>query len=183
MSPQITGIVALLVGALICFYGYPLFRILLPVIGFMVGYIVGTNLAPDQPVLALVIAVVLAVIGALLAYPLWSLFITIGGALLGGSIGYLLAAQLGFLNNTVTLLIFVAVGAVLFGVLFNSVRDLMVMLNTAINGALLMIYGLGLVIGADLQSQDILELVVVAVLATFGFLAQYRFFRNSRMYS
>jgi len=75
---------AIIVGLISCFYGYPLFRILLIVAGLIYGYMIGQILAPaSHPVLSLALGIILAVVLAVFAYPLWSIGVALVGAALG----------------------------------------------------------------------------------------------------
>ena len=84
MSSSLVGVLAIAYGAVFALFGYPIFRILLPIYGGMIGYIVGvTVVAPDYPIAALVVAVILAILFASAAYLYWSVMIGIAGAILG----------------------------------------------------------------------------------------------------
>jgi hypothetical protein len=78
------GIAAILVGLVSCFSGYPLFRILLIIAGFIEGYVLGQSFVPaGYAWLAPVIGIGAAVVLAVLAYPLWSIGVIVIGAALG----------------------------------------------------------------------------------------------------
>jgi len=135
------GVAAILVGLASCFYGYPLFRIVLILAGLIYGYLLSQAFTPaSQPWLALLIGVGAAVVMALLAYPLWSL----GVIVIGAALGFMILGALGqALNLSPGAVILMGVlGAAVVGFLFSSVRDLFVMLATAFSGATQVVYGL-----------------------------------------
>jgi phosphotransferase system glucose/maltose/N-acetylglucosamine-specific IIC component len=68
MSPFLTGLLLVLVGLAGVFWGYRIFRIILPIYGGVAGYIIAYNwLGQTSWVLALIVGVVLAIILALTA--------------------------------------------------------------------------------------------------------------------
>lgn len=102
MNPSIIGIVAVAVGLLACFAGYRLFRIVLPILGFLVGLGLGAQLAAtvfNEPYLgsplSWVIAVVVGLVIATIAFVWWYLSVALTIAGLGYAIGYGAATGLG----------------------------------------------------------------------------------------
>jgi hypothetical protein len=179
------GIVAVLVGLVTCFYGYPLFRLLLILAGLIVGYALGQALVQaGHPWLSLGIGILAALALAAFAYPLWSIGVTISGAVLG----FLILSAMGVALNAsqaVTLLLG-ALGAVLIGILFYQARDFFVMLTTALNGAVEVAFGLGWLIPALAfrpGASNYLALAIVFVLGALGFAVQYGMFKDQRTYS
>lgn len=178
------GIIALLVGLVTCFYGYPLFRILLILAGLIVGYGLGQAVVQvGHPWLSLGIGVVAAVALAAFAYPLWSLGVTISGAVLGFLIFSAMGATLNASQGVILLL--GALGAILMGILFYQAKDLFVMLTTALNGAVEVAFGLGWLIPAlafRRGASNFLALALIFVLGALGFLVQYGMFKDRRTY-
>jgi hypothetical protein len=178
-------VAAIFVGLVSCFYGYPLFRILLIFAGLIYGYLLGQVLAPaTHPWLALACGVGLAIVLAVFAYPLWS----IGVFLLGAALGFVFLHFVGAaLDASKAIVILLGIlGAVIFGALFFHLRDLVVMVATAFNGAALVVFGLGwyfpsLAFGSG--HANILDIVIMLVLGAFGFGLQYSMFRGRRTYS
>jgi hypothetical protein len=176
---------AIVVGLVSCFYGYPLFRILLVIAGLIYGYLLGQTLAPvSHPWLSLALGIVLAVMLAVFAYPLWS----IGVVLVGAALGFVLLHFIGAaLNATPTIIILLGImGAIIFGILFYTVKDLLVIVATAFNGAALVVFGLSyyiLVMAFGGGRANILDLVVMVVLGGLGFALQFSMFRGRRTYS
>jgi len=179
------GIAAILVGLASCFYGYPLFRIFLVLAGLIFGYLLGQSFTPaSQPWLALVIGVGAAVVMALLAYPLWSISVFLIGAALGcmilGSLGLALNLSPG------AVILMGVLGAAVVGLLFSGARDLFVMLATAFNGAVQVVYGLGFLLpGLAFGGgrANFLAVVTIMVLGGVGFAAQYGMFKDRQTYS
>jgi len=179
------GVAAIFVGLAGCFYGYPLFRIFLVLAGLIYGYLLGQSLVPaSHPWVALVIGLGVAVILAMLAYPLWS----IGVIVIGAALGFMILSSLGIaLNASQGVLILLGVlGAAVVGFLFSRNRDLFVMLATAFNGAVELVYGLGLIFPALVFGggrSNILAVMAMVVLGGFGFAVQYGMFKGRRTYS
>jgi hypothetical protein len=176
---------AIVVGLISCFYGYPLFRILLIIAGLIYGYMIGQILAPaTHPALSLAIGIVLAVILAVFAYPLWSVGVTLVGAALGFFLLHFVGAAL---NTTHAVIILLGVlGAIIFGVLFYFIKDLLVIVATAFNGAALFVFGLSWympVMAFGGGRANILDLVVMVVVGGLGFALQFSMFRHRRKYS
>ena len=176
---------AIIVGLISCFYGYPLFRILLVLAGLIYGYMLGQVLAPaSHPALSLALGIVLAVVMAVFAYPLWSIGVVIVGAALGFVLLHFIGAALNA-TQAVTILLGV-MGAVTFGILFYYVKDLLVIVSTAFNGAAMTVFGLGGYISAlafGSGRANILDLVIMVVLGGLGFAFQFSMFKGRRKYS
>jgi hypothetical protein len=176
---------AILVGLASCFYGYPLFRIFLILAGLIYGYLFGQSFSPvSQPGLALLIGVGAAVVLALLAYPLWSIGVTI----IGAALGFMILGTLGQALNVSpgAVILMGIIGAAVVGVLFYGVRDLFVMLSTAFSGATQVVYGLGLFLPALAFGggrANFLAIVAMMVLGGVGFATQYAMFKDRRTYS
>jgi Domain of unknown function (DUF4203) len=178
------GMAAILVGLACCFYGYPLFRIFLVLCGLIYGYMLGYSWAPASNAwMPLAIGVGAAVVLAALAYPLWSIGVILVGAALGSMILITLGLALNASQAILTLLGVVGAGAI--GLLFYLVRDFLVMVATAFNGAVLVVIGLGwfipaLVLGRGANPPDF---VIMLILGALGFAVQYAMFRERRTYS
>jgi hypothetical protein len=179
------GIVAILVGLASCFYGYPLFRIVLVLAGLIYGYVLGQAFVPaSHPWLALLIGVGAAVFMAMLAYPLWS----IGVIMIGAALGFMILCSVGIALNASqgTFILLGVLGASATGFLFYRTRDLIVMMATAFNGGVQVVYGLGLffpILAFGRGRSNFLTVVAMVVLGGFGFAIQYGMFRDRRMYS
>ena len=89
------GVVAVLIGILACFAGYRVFRIVLPILGFIVGLGVGAQLAEaflGEPyfdsVTSWLVAIVVGLVFAAIAFVWWYLSVALTIAGLGYAIGY-----------------------------------------------------------------------------------------------
>jgi hypothetical protein len=177
------AIVAILIGLAVCFFGYRLFRILLPLAGLVVGYAFGAGLVqPDQWLLAILMGVVVAIVFAVLAWMFWSLSVIIGGALLGFGLGWQIGILL-FVPGVIPLIIAVVV-AIAAAVLFAKLRKVGIMILTAANGASAAIYGLGLLLPfLGLNSRpNIIATLVIIVLGVVGFFVQYSMHKAQDLY-
>jgi hypothetical protein len=176
---------AIIVGLISCFYGYPLFRILLVVAGLIYGYALGQMLAStSHPGLSLALGIVLAVVLAVFAYPLWSIGIVLVGAALGFGLLHFIGAALN--ADQAVIILLGVMGAIIFGILFYYVKDLLVIVATAFNGAALTVFGLGgfiKIMAVGSGQANILDLVIMVVLGGLGFALQFSMFRNLRRYS
>jgi hypothetical protein len=178
-------IFAIIIGLASCFYGYPLFRIFLVLAGLFYGFIYGQSFYPaSHPFISILIALVAAVVLALLAYPLWSF----GVVLVGAALGFVIFGEIGLVLNFPQLgvIVFGILGALCLGFLFYRARDLFVILATAYNGAVQVVYGLGLFHAAQATrfgQWNFLPIVAIVVLGSLGFATQYVMFKNRRKYA
>jgi hypothetical protein len=184
MDPWVR-IIAILMGLAGCFYGYPLFRIFLILGGLFYGFLYGQSFYPaSHPLLAVLIGVAAAVVLAILAYPLWSL----GVIAVGAALGFMIAGELGVALNLPEMGVIALgfLGAAVLGLLFYRARDLFVMAATAFNGAVQVVYGLGLFHGALAIGHgraNALALLAMVILGSVGFAIQYGMFKEERRYS
>jgi hypothetical protein len=118
MTETVIGVLAILIGLMACLAGYAVFRIVLPVLGFLVGMGLGAQLAAtlfDQPYLdtplSWILAVGVGVLLATIAFAWWYISVALTIAGLGYAIGYGAAIGLGL---TVT-------GSVIAGVILAVV--------------------------------------------------------------
>lgn len=95
MNEAVIGILAVLIGLVACLAGYIVFRLVLPILGFLVGLGLGAQLAAalfDQPYLgsplSWIVAIGVGLVVATIAFIWWyvSVALTIGG--LGYAIGF-----------------------------------------------------------------------------------------------
>jgi hypothetical protein len=187
-NPQtvVTSVITLLIGVVLLFYGYPIFRVLLPLAGLVFGYYFGQNLFPSQPAVAFIAAIALAILFGILAYSAWSLLITISGALVGFGIGTQLAFTLG-LDQTGRFIAGIVLSLVI-GLLAYQARDLMVMVQTALLGAGTILFGIGAlyepmnILGTARSAPNGLALIGLLVLAAIGFFFQYSRFGQRHIY-
>ena len=88
------ALIAVAIGLVACFFGYRLFRAVLPVFGFVLGAIVGAqavflifNEGIFATLLSIVAAVVVGIVFGLLAYFWWALGIVLAVGGMGFAIG------------------------------------------------------------------------------------------------
>ncbi len=192
------GALVMLAGLLFCFVGYRFFRILITIWGFFAGFNLGTaamtalfSNAFLATTAGIVLGLVIGLVFAVLAY----FFYYFAIVLLGASAGYDLGSGfIGLISNNLNLIAFI-VGvalAVIFVllILILNLPKLLIMVFTALGGAVAMIVGLLILINqakvADLQFGEAVALVraswlwtIVAIaLAVVGFLVQWSTMRT-----
>ena len=189
------GALVLIVGALFCFVGYRFFRILIAIWGFFAGFNIGTAAMTalfSQPFIAtttgIILGIVIGLVFAVLAYFFYYFAVVLLGATAGYDLGSGLIGAIG-LNNPGFIAVIVGVAvAVVFAlvILLFNLPKLLIMVFTALGGAVAMLAGLLILIGqvkvVNLQFGDAVALVKVSwfwsivalVLAVIGFLAQWR---------
>jgi hypothetical protein len=148
------GVVAILIGILSCFLGYRVFRIVLPILGFIVGLGLGAQLAAaffGEPYLSSltswVIAIVVGLAFATIAFIWWYVSVALTIAGLGYAIGYGVAIGVGVGATTSTLVgIVVAVAAALAAVVLRIPIAIVIVMSafwgaSAILGGALLLMG------------------------------------------
>lgn len=183
MPSSLVAMMVVTYGVVFALFGYPIFRVLLPIYGGFVGYAVGLAIiVPDLPLVAFLFALALAIVFASVAYFYWSFMIGLAGALLGYG---LVAGLVMFVNPTapvMSLLIGLA-GALIGFLVFLAAKDLMVMVASALNGAM--------IVGGATHSwlypvstiRDYITLVIFSAVAVIGVVVQVRLFGKERKYS
>lgn len=151
----LVALIAIGIGALALFVGYRLWLNLLPVFGFFVGFVAGTQLVSVllgegflQNVLGIVVGVVLAIAFAVLAIVWWwaGVIVSIGG--FGFAVGYGIMPALGFDPGIISVLIGLAV-AVLFAIAAVVLRlpRALVIVATSLWGAGAVLGGILVILG------------------------------------
>lgn len=112
------ALIAVAIGLVACFFGYRLFRAVLPVFGFVVGAIVGAqavflifNEGIFATLLSIIAAVAVGIVFGLLAYFWWALGIVLAVGGMGFAIGNALLPALNIDLDLVSWLLGLAVGA------------------------------------------------------------------------
>ena len=95
VNEVVIGILAVLIGLVACLAGYVVFRLVLPILGFLVGLGLGAQLAAtlfDQPYLgsplSWIVAVAVGLVVATIAFIWWYVSVALTIAGLGYAIGY-----------------------------------------------------------------------------------------------
>jgi len=148
------GLLAVAIGVAVCFAGLRLWFWLLPVWGFVVGFLGGaglvTWLAGDgflSTTLGIVVGLVVGIGASLIAYLWWYIGAIMAAGSAGASLGTTLFAAIG-IDSSVVLFIVGLVFAVVFalGALVLALPIYMVAFSTGIAGATIIIAGVLLVI-------------------------------------
>ena len=189
------GALVLLVGAAFCFVGYRFFRILIAIWGFFAGFNLGAgamtalfNNAFLGTTTGIVLGLVIGLVFAALAYFFYYFAVVLLGASAGYTLGSGLIGAIGLNNPGFVAVIVGVVLAVVFAflILVLNLPKILIMVFTALGGAVAMLAGLLILFGqvkvAYLQYGDAVALVkaswfwsIVAIaLAVVGFLAQWR---------
>ncbi len=190
VSEIVVGVLAVAVGLLACFAGHRAFRIVLPLLGFFVGFGLGAQVAAStldqaylESPLSWVIAIGVGLVVATIAYVWWYVSVVITIAALGNAIGFGAADGLRVEAAAVVGLVV----AVLFGVRAAVLRVpiAIVIVVTAFWGASAVIGGglllLGRIDAADLRNGTVdlviegtpLLLAVWLALAVIGMAVQW----------
>jgi hypothetical protein len=189
------GALILLAGAAFCFVGYRFFRILIAIWGFFAGFNLGTaamtalfHNAFLGTTTGIILGLVIGLVFAALAYFFYYFAVVLLGASAGYELGSGLIGAIGLNNQGLVAVIVGVVLAVVFAllILVLNLPKLLIMVFTALGGAIAMLAGLLILVGqvkvAYLQYGDAVALVkaswfwsiVAIVLAVVGFLAQWR---------
>lgn len=163
----------LVLGAVYCFAGWPLYRIIVAVTGFLVGMRVGTLLFaamfPQREALALIVAIVIGLVGAWLAIRfIGAIAFLVGFALVFGGTSVALGSL--SLEPPLPLILAVVLGIV-GGILAVSILRLGITIGTAYIGATLLldgVRGFGFAPPPGLYLMVLLGLTVVGILAQYG---------------
>lgn len=162
MEDWVVGVLAVLVGALFLFRGYLALRVVFPLWGGFVGFVLGASLTAGWTgdsflgtTASWVVALALAVLFALLAYLYYAVSVVIGMASIGFVLGTALMGALGVEWSWVVVLVGVVVGVALawFAIVANLPMMLLVVL-TALTGAAMVVVGLLIVVGS-LESTEL----------------------------
>jgi hypothetical protein len=189
------GALILLAGAAFCFVGYRFFRILITIWGFFAGFNLGAaamtalfNNAFIQTTTGIVLGLVIGVVFAGLAYFFYYFAVVLLGATAGYDLGSGFIGAIGLNNPGFIAVLIGVVFAVVFAflILVLNLPKLLIMVFTALGGAVAMLAGLLILVGTVkvnyLQYGDAVALVkanwfwtlVAIALAVVGFLAQWR---------
>jgi predicted flap endonuclease-1-like 5' DNA nuclease len=191
MQTFLIGLGLVVAGLVGVFWGYRIFRILLPIYGGIAGFVLVHGwLGESNPLLALVVGIIAAVILGGLAYLLWSVLVGLGGIILGAAIGALIAAALNLWTWLAILLVLAL--AALVGYLFLKIRDEVVIIATVITGAGAAALGVGawlglqMGIGTEAEPNATWLLVLVAAiwiaLVIAGIVYQWKRYRHLGWY-
>lgn len=176
------AIIAIIIGILMCFFGYRLFRVWLAVAGLFLGaylgYYLGGLLGGD--VWPIVGAVVVGILIAAVAYWLYKLGAVLIGALLGAGLVLVITNSLEVEPLWWVAAIGAAAGALIAGLFIKK----FIIAGSALNGATMLTVGVyALITGKDYlaeQSKELLSfpwyiLAIVAVVTVIAAIGQFRY--------
>jgi len=133
-SQQAFAIFSIIAGAIICFWGYSLFKVVLGIAGFIAGAALFYHFGA-QYTANMVVLVILAIFGGMIGASLSMAFYYVGLFLLGALAGW----QLGFLISTavnIELVIIIPIAAaVIVGILACFFQKPVIIVATALIGA------------------------------------------------
>jgi hypothetical protein len=187
----LTAPIAIAVGILACFWGYRIVKLLLGIIGFVLGAAGGWELAsslvPGHELVALVCAGIGGIVGAVLCIWLFLLGIFLLGASAGTVVASAVFAGTGHQAQPLLFLAF----AVVFGLLALLLQKFMIAVSTAFSGSYLVTAGiLRLIAGqhtgplwfdpSHTGAPDVLGYVVLAFWFVLGLVGVSFQFRGSR---
>ncbi|MBN2546052.1 MAG: DUF4203 domain-containing protein [Spirochaetes bacterium] len=173
----ITGLILIMSGILLAFWGYRLKKIALLLLGFLIGALIGFYLGniidPKSAMLAILLALVLGIVTSLFVNFLYKASIIIIGVMLGFSMGLFISTIIN-VNTSITFVIAV-VSAVIGGFLSIKIEKIMFIVITAYYGYLLFRFG---IMSINLIRFDRLfeELLSIAVLIGGAVLQVYEQF-------
>jgi hypothetical protein len=188
VTDQAIYAILLLIGLVICFFGYRIFRVFLFLAGLQVGFILGLWLGGmlfSSQLVVLIVAILAGIVLALIS----GILLKIGGFLAGAGVLAILAAfvlQLLKITDSNTRLIVFLVAAIIGGLLGVFAVKPFLILVTAVNGAYLVADSVLNLVGGYPASQYLqmhgqlstLELVLllagVIILAILGAMVQFR---------
>lgn len=201
MQDFVIGLLAIVVGGLICFFGYLAMRVIIPIWGAFAGFMLGAgfiaNITDDgflRSVLAWVVGLAVAMVFAGLAYLFYEVSILIAMAAIGFALGTSVMVALGVTWSWLVVLVGVVVGALLALVaVIGDMPTVVLVVLTALAGASTVVFGLMLWFGAaesgEFDSASATKLVeddwwwyaIYLVLAIIGMLNQLRFTTRLRL--
>jgi hypothetical protein len=183
LNHLVLGSLGVVVGLVATFFGYAVFRLILPFLGFFYGYILGRSMV-ESAFWGFGLGVLTALVLAVLSYAYWSLLMTVGGAIAGFGLGYALGAWI-FPWQWVHVLIGAAV-AVLFAGLWFLYKDGWVMFVTAFAGAAITFSGLAYfwprMFGWLANDGNWLAALLTVALGLLGFVVQMGIFAALHAY-
>ena len=155
MTDIIVGIIAVLVGALLCFRGYLAMRALISVWGAFIGFLLGAGLVAGithsgflSAVIGWVVGIVLAIVFGVLAYLFYQVAVVLGMAAIGFTLGTSLMAAFHIQWSWVTVLVGIAAGLVLAVIaIAGDLPAVLLAVLTALAGASVVVFGVMLLVG------------------------------------
>lgn len=178
-SGIIVALVSIAIGLVSCFYGYGLFRVVLVVLGFLIGFAVGTALVAGRAELTvLLVGLGSGLIGAAIMYGLYVLGVMLAGGLFGANVASAIIVALNFEGALIPIII--VIGVIIGAAVAFALKKWMIVIGTAFSGASSIIYGAGLLIPTisvlERRGNPVLMAVVWLLIGIIGVVVQYRIF-------
>ncbi|MEX0999478.1 MAG: DUF4203 domain-containing protein [Thermodesulfobacteriota bacterium] len=186
---KLLSIIAALFGLLICFFGYKIFRLVLAILGFIIGASflagVGFTLTDGNEILIILIA---GIAGGLVAAVILLFLYSAGVFLLGALFGISVFSGILMLINIDTSPLLYIMPAILGGIIALLLQKFMIILITSFAGAWIAVIGTLYVINSDFNPftpefiNNISEidtyriLLSLMALGGLGFVVQYIIF-------
>lgn len=162
MSDIVVGIIALITGAVFCFRGYLAMRIVIPLWGAFVGFLLGAGIVAGDSgflgtALGWFVGIGLAVVFGVIAYLYYEVSVILGMMAIGFVLGTSVMVALGVTWSWVILLSGVVLAVVLSAVaILGDLPMVLLTVLTALAGASTIVGGLMLLVGTvDVQDFDI----------------------------
>ena len=157
----------LLFGALECFLGYRIFRVITALVGFIVGAAIGGVLGffTAQQLGALIGGLVVGILGGLLAFKLYKLGVFVICFFAGAALGLVLGAAAGDQSMAFA---FAGIAGLALGVLGVILTGPLIIISTAIGGGM----SCGMSLGTIMSNMG-LGLLLGVVLSIVGILLQF----------
>ncbi|MGE0394340.1 MAG: DUF4203 domain-containing protein [Vicinamibacterales bacterium] len=139
------AIVLILSGALSCFFGHRLFRVVLLVFGFLIGALAASSIFGMRDTTPMLIAALVGgILGALILRAAYFVGVALVGAALGATIAHLAFSALGKGDPGVWVVVLAAVG---FSVAAVYLQRYFIIVGTAFGGAWTLLVGAMALVG------------------------------------
>ncbi len=202
MNDVIIGLLAMAAGAVFCFRGYLTMRVIIPVWGAFVGFILGAGLVAGpgddgflQTFLGWIVGIVVAIVFGLIAYLYYEVSIVMAMSAIGFALGTSLMVALGVTWSWVIIFVGLALGiALAVAAIVAELPMALLTILTATAGASTIVGGLMLMFGVfdveelddgtpvvDQLNDDWWWYVIWVVLAIAGVVVQMRAVERMRM--
>jgi hypothetical protein len=151
----VVGIVAVLIGALLCFRGYVAMRLLISLWGGFVGFLLGAGVVAGltgagflQMVIGWLVGLVVGIVFAILAYFSYQVAVVLGMAAIGFTVGTSVLAAFGVTWSWLSVLVGVAAGVLLAVIaIITDLPAILLAVLTALAGASVAVFGVMLLLG------------------------------------
>ena len=155
MDTIVVGIIAVLIGALLCFRGYVTMRVIISLFGAFVGFLLGAGLVAGvtdsgfgQLALSWLVGIVGAVLFGVLAYFSYQIAVVIGMAGIGFAIGTTVMAAVGVGSQVAIVVVGLLAGALLAVIaIATDLPAVILVVLTALAGASVTVAGVMLIVG------------------------------------